>query len=379
MFSSLSPIPADPLFGLQKDFETSTLPHKINLGIGIYFDDAGRPFVMPSVQRVGQELDHTNNNYVSMRGDANLLDTWAQMIFGSATMASAQVVGGTHGIWTMGKLFRRAVSAPHVLVGVPTWANHFALLEGATFTRFPHTVWNNNRLVFAHHEYLNAMQSAPENSVLLLHGGKTHNPTGMNASLEQLEEIIALANKKNIFLLVDYAYFGMGEGWDIDVQYAKIFSEKADRCAIIFSFSKNATLYKHRLGMLYVKDETTPRSRINEHLENIVRESISNPPAFGAMVMDRIFTHYLENWKEDLETMRQSIDSRRNALFEKVGNQFPHLEDSRGMFTLMGFDVSTVQSLKEQGIFMPDSSRINFGGLFPDQIKTLAKVFEVTI
>lgn len=371
MFSGLLSIPADPLFGLQKEFFASQNSEKVNLGIGIYFDNNGNNYVMPSIQKASALITHSNNNYVSMRGDSDFLNRFSTMIFGHVDFASAQTVGGTHGVWTVGELISRVNPSPVVLVGTPTWANHFSLIKNAQWKKFPHL----DGLLYNHSAYLQALSEASDNSILFLHGGKTHNPTGVNPNLEQLEEIIHLANKKKVFLLVDYAYFGMGEGWEEDQKYATIFSEKADRFAMVFSFSKNATLYKHRLGVVFVKDPTISKKRIEQNLENIVRESISNPPAFGAMVMNTVFDSFLDEWKLNLEDMKKILECRRLHLYELTNKQYPQLLESRGMFALMGFSSEKIKTLKEQGIFMPENGRINFGGLFPKDIEKVAQQF----
>lgn len=380
MFSSLLSIPADPLFGLQKEFQACVNPNKINLGIGIYFETKGNPFVMPSVQKTCLRLEYSNNNYVAMRGDEKFLSSVQSLLLGNGDFASVQTVGGTHGVWVINELLHRVQKNPTVYIPTPTWANHYALLGGSNIISFSHIIQNDKGIHFAHENYIHALQNAPDGSILLLHGGKTHNPTGVNASLEQLEEIIDLANAKKIFLLVDYAYFGMGDGFEEDKKYATIFAEKANHCALVFSFSKNATLYKHRLGAVFVKDIDSSADIINQNLENIVRESISNPPAFGAMVMQDIFDTSLEEWKKELEIMRETLEQRRLALLSATQEKFPHLANSRGMFTLLGISPEQVTFLKnEYGIFLPSSGRINFGGLYPEDIPLVAEALNHVI
>lgn len=374
MLENLSSIAPDPLFGLQSEFQQCSNPKKINLGIGIYFGDDKKPFVMPSISKSMAQIDTTNNNYVAMRGDVNFLQTFEKIIFGEASFASVQTVGGTHGVWVVGELLRRAKALSSVIIGTPTWSNHYALLKGAEFITIPHLEWNDGIPHFAHQAYIDALKNAEQGSAIVLHGGKTHNPTGINASVDQWEEIIDLANEKKIFIIVDYAYFGMGDGFVADSIYAKKIMEKADQAAIIFSFSKNATLYKHRLGAVFVKDIYADRVLIDQNLENIIRESISNPPAFGAMVMQKVLQDYQEEWKNDLETLRLSLEHRKTQLVSHLGNKFSYINEARGMFTLLGITPEVVEQLKrEHSIFLPTSGRINFGGLFPQDIETVAQ------
>lgn len=388
---SLSQIPMDPIFEVSKNFMEDSRTSKANLGIGIYTNREGRPYVFPSVARAAGEVQRDNFNYQSMKGHEGFLRHTGKLFLGedlyenyADRLVLQQTCGGTGACRLMADLFwenfceRSGMSGgrrPKFLVGGPSWSNHLAIFKKFEIETFDHLTIDNQPNYEAHKDAFERNRGA----LALLHGGLTHNPTGLNLSLDALKSLVEIANEYDIFLFLDFAYLGFGEGLDADRKYLQEIFEAADNLAVGVSYSKNASLYRHRMGALMVKTSDEKRKNILEsQLQQMVRESISNLPLFGAEVMEIVFERYGDDWLGELELARRDVDERRSLLLEKLlgenRERFGYLERTRGMFALLGIDRNQVDFLaRERGIYVPFDGRINFAGLRPDQIDFIAE------
>lgn len=379
----LKSLPLDPIFMNLEKFRADKNPRKINLGIGIYADKQGKPYVMPSVVNSAKNLDCSNFNYTSMQGDTEFLDLVQKFVLGdvSREIAQIQTVGGTHAVKLYGNLAKKQGIENYILP-TPTWGNYQALLLPEKNISFPHLM-NNGEVNFVKYEDTIKDLDDAEKTCLVLQGGQPHNQTGKNLSLEQLKKLIPLINEKKLSVLVDAAYLGLGleikftpsgvEGRDLE--FVRTAFREINRVALAVSFSKNACLYRHRCGALFIKSldskesglNFSPREILESHLQVDTRTTISNPPAFGAMVMKDIFVNNFENWLSEVSAMKKSIDSRRELLVNSLAGKVDYLKNCRGMFGVLQVSPEQIQELREKyAIYLLDSGRINFAGITVD-------------
>jgi aspartate/tyrosine/aromatic aminotransferase len=367
MLHNLNSVPIDPIFQLLYDYQADERPEKISLGIGLYMDREGSPFVFPSVKKAAQELDVDNFNYQPIGGNRDFLEAVAGLCFpkaDSAGIAKQATCGGTHACRMYADLVLRDDAKRQLLVGTPTWGNHFAVFAGLETIRFDHL---NEQGLFNLSSYKKVIQESDPGSILLLHGGGTHNPSGMNASLEDLDELIPLIQEREIIMYVDWAYAGFGLGFDQDRAWmAKLWDALSD-ISVGVSFSKNASLYEHRCGALFIKTDQV--QTLESNMQQISREAISMAPGFGQEVMLNVLTNTQEQWLTELEEARVDIDQRKNALLDLLPESFQHLRSTQGMFGLLPLDSVQIQRLRDEfALYIPGNGRVNWGGIAMSQV-----------
>jgi aspartate/tyrosine/aromatic aminotransferase len=226
-------------------------------------------------------------------------------------------------------------------------------------------------------KYHEILSSAPADSVLVLQGGQPHNQTGKNLSLEQLHEIIPILNKNNVQVLIDAAYLGLGLEISRDLEFVRTAFREINNVALAVSFSKNACLYRHRCGALFFKTGSA-KSRnslsgnylnqekivLESHFQKAIGQSISNAPAFGAMVMKNILKNNSREWLQELDEMRLAVDERREFLVNSLNGKLDYLRDCRGMFGVLQISPAQIIKLREKySVYILDSGRINFAGI----------------
>ncbi|MEI7511739.1 MAG: aminotransferase class I/II-fold pyridoxal phosphate-dependent enzyme [Candidatus Peregrinibacteria bacterium] len=370
MFSSLSLLPPDALFLLNDEFLANKNPKKINGGIGIYMAPDGSPFVFSALQKAISQVPLLPK-YLSMSGDQEFCALAMETLLGKMlpeNIVLQQSCGGTHACALLAALVKREISNPTLIIATPTWQNHFNVFHGFQTVTFSHIAEGKVNM----EGYLNAISNAPAQSVLLLHGGLTHNPTGKNLSLLDVKTVLATAREKHIFVFVDFAYFGFGEGWEEDQQYLRLYLEELEECAVAISFSKNAALYQHRTGILMLK--TPEKEKVSTNLQNLVRETISNLPAFGSHLLKIVLQKYADEWKGEVESVRKDLEQRRKMLTSALPEEYQFLATDKGMFSLLPLSPAQITVLKEEwGIFLPQSGRVNIGGIRESDMEYFAE------
>lgn len=369
MFRDLETLPADPLFGLLSEFERDPNPDKLNLGLGVFVTEAGEPYVMPAVRQAMSELPHENNNYTPISGDPRFLRRAAEMVLGRAhdeeRLALQAVCGGTHACSLFAALARRAGYAD-MLVPEPTWVNHRNIFSNFFKTAFPHVDDVGQVDAGAYRRHIEAVVKP---TVLLLHGGPTHNPTGVNLTLDQIRSLTDAIRSRPILVFIDFAYLGLGDGINEDAAFTRLLLDELDEVAVGVSFSKNATLYRHRTGVLMVK--TKNKETVESNLRQLMRASISTAPAFGQMTLNAVFDRHEPSWLRNIDEMRRSIDRRRGALVAMAPSH-AYLRSTRGLFGLLKISPKEIERLRREfSIYIPDGGRINFSGIRLDRIDHL--------
>lgn len=379
MFEQFSLLPLDPIFQLQADYLKDTNPNKVNLGIGLYADENGNPVVLNTVKKAFSEVDTNDFNYQPISGNPTFLDLTAKLLFQSQSSAFAKqaTCGGTQALRLFADLTHKEATeqgySPTLLVGIPTWGNHLALFKDFQQLKFNH-LNNQNRACLDSHK--NALEAAPDHSVLLLHGGRTHNPTGQNLSLSQLDQLADIINQKKIKVLIDSAYFGFGDTLDNESKWLIQLANQFQNFAVAFSYSKNASLYEHRTGALFIKTEN--QQAVESQMQQLMRESVSMAPGLGQEIMLNILQNYLSDWQAEVDQVRVKLDQRRQLLAGKLPANFSHIASSAGMFALAPFTPDQIQKIQQNAaIYFPANGRINLAGINHSNLDYIVDSFSI--
>lgn len=375
MIQDLEPLPIDPIFGLLNEYQRDQNLNKLNLGIGVFATEAGEPYVMPVVRQAMAGLAHENNNYTPLNGDPRFLRRAAELVLGQApseeNLVLQAVCGGTHGCALFAALALRA-GYTDLLFPEPTWVNHKNIFAGFNKISFPHLTEDGQVDVAAYRRYLEAVTKP---TVLLLHGGPTHNPTGINLTLEQVRSLTDVIKSRPVLVFVDFAYLGLGEGVDEDTAFTRLLLTELDEVAVGVSFSKNATLYCHRTGFLMVKAKN--KDTVESNLRQMMRATISTAPAFGQLVLNAVFEQHYPDWRKQVDDMRHSIDRRREALIAKLP-AYAYLRSTRGLFGVLKLTAAEIERLRREfSIYTPSGGRINFSGIRLDRIGYLTEALQI--
>lgn len=373
MFESLEKLPVDPIFRLFGEYLADKSEKKVNLGIGLYADGEGRPFVMPVVKKAFEKIDRENFNYQPIGGNEQFLRLTGELVFeelyDEKTLAAQATCGGTQAVSIFSEMTLRAYGKRKFLVGLPTWGNYFAIFRSHEVVTFEHLDEQGNVNFEA---YKKALEEAENGSVLVLQGALPHNPTGINLSLEQIESLIPLINEKEILVCMDMAYLGLGEGLGQDREYAKLCMSQVENFALGLSYSKNASLYEQRTGAIFVK--TNDKEKVQSQMQRIARETISMAPGIGQEIMIHVLGPYRGEWEKELEEMRMSIENRKLELLGKLPEEFSYLKEARGMFGLLKLSKEQILRLKDEfAIYLLENGRVNFSGIKVADIDYIAK------
>lgn len=376
---SLQLQPKDSIFSLFEAFKKDLNPNKINLGIGSYTAEDGSPFVLPIVQTVAKQLQVDNFNYLPIEGNAQFLQNTGSLIFSKDAFkeedfAMQATCGGTHACSLFAELASLA-GVRNMILPTPTWVNHKSIFSYLNILEIPHL---NELGEFNVQGYESAISEVKVPTVLLLHGGPTHNPTGINFIVDDLTKLIPIIKDRPIYVLIDFAYFGLGKSAEEDSAGARLLVRELPNIAVAFSYSKNATLYCQRTGALFVK--TQEKEIVESNLQHFVRKSISNTPAFGQKIINAVFKDRKNQWLNELDEMRSSIDNRRQSLVEALEGRVDYLKGTSGMFGLLKLQQGQIDALRNDfSIYLPNSGRICFGGVRLSSIDYLYSAFSKVI
>ena len=380
LFGQLTALPADPILSLSTAFAAETNPNKIDLGVGIYRDEAGRTPVMAAVLEAEERLLHSEGSkaYMVPAGDEafnsgirDLLLGKDHAVLSQARVNSIQTPGGCGALRIGAELIKRGNSASRVWVSDPTWANHLPLLgsAGLAIEKYLYYDYEGRRIDFD--AMLSALQQVEAGDVVLLHGC-CHNPSGADLNLEQWQKLTELALEKRFTPFIDVAYQGLAIGLEEDAAGWRLMSSKVPEMLIASSCSKNFGLYRERTGVLCVQAESKRQAQaIKSQVLSIARQSYSMPPSHGALIAGMILgdESLHAQWTSELSEMRRRIVAMREVLVERLGDgcsdrNFDFIRSEFGMFSFLGIGSEQVVRLREEfGIYMVDSTRINVAGL----------------
>lgn len=390
MFSHVDAYAGDPILTLNEDFQKDARQGKINLSIGIYFDDAGKLPVMGAVREAESALlaNVGAKPYLPMSGAPDYRQAVQHLLFGaqheavtSGRIATIQTIGGSGALKVGGDFLKRYFPGSQVWVSDPTWDNHRAMFEGAGFTvnTYPYYDAATGGLKFD--AMLSAIDALPAKSIVLLHAC-CHNPTGVDLTQTQWTALTAVIKARDLLPFLDIAYQGFGDGIEEDAFALRALADAGVSFFVANSFSKSFSLYGERVGGLSVVCPTKfEASLVLGQLMACVRRNYSSPPTHGARIVAQVLgTPALHAaWSDELGAMRQRIKLMRQRLYDGVVARLPgrdvrYFIDQRGMFSYTGLSAAQADTLREvHGVYVLRSGRMCAAGLNAGNVDRVAE------
>ena len=396
MFQHIPPFAGDPILSLNEDFQKDPRPNKINLSIGIYFDDTGRIPVLESVRRAEALVVAKGGPkpYLPIEGAANFRGAVQQLLFGpaheavtSGRVATIQSVGSSGGLKVGADFLARYFAGSQVWVSDPTWDNHRSMFEGAGLkvNTYPYYDAASGGLKFP--AMLDAIARLPARSVVLLHAC-CHNPTGVDLSAAQWDQLIPVLRERELLPYLDLAYQGFGDSIEQDAYAVRALAAAGLSFFVANSFSKSMSVYGERCGALSVVcPDPKQASHVLGQLKFTVRRNYSSPPIHGGQIVATVLSdpELRPLWERELSQMRERILAMRKrvhaVLTAKVpGRNFDYFLTQRGMFSYTGLSPEQVDVLREKhGVYLVRSGRMCVAGLNTNNVEATAVAFASVI
>jgi aspartate/tyrosine/aromatic aminotransferase len=386
MWKSVQPAPPDSILGLTEEFKKDQNPQKVNLGVGVYKDDAGNTPVLRCVKAAEKKLleTQTSKSYLPISGDPAYAAAVQRLIFGAAneTISSGRAAtihapGGTGALRVGADLIHKFTPDAKVWVSSPTWANHNGIFGDAGFEIAKYGYYDSESRGLDFDKMISDLEGIAAGDVVVLHAC-CHNPSGVDLNGDQWQQVASMAAEKGWIPYLDFAYQGFGDGVDEDRFAVEQFAAAGIDFLVASSFSKNFGLYNERTGAITVVTPSADEaSVVMSHLKTVVRTNYSNPPAHGGlvatMILDTPELHAM--WLEELAGMRDRIVNMRKSLVaglaaQGVDGDFSFIEKQRGMFSFSGWSDDVVSRLrKNNNIYVVGGGRINLAGLTTSNIE----------
>ena len=389
LFFPVEMAPHDPILGLNETYNADLRAEKVNLGVGVYYDEAGKVPLLRAVQAAEEArvAEHAPRSYLPIEGLAPYDTAVQKLLFGaesgiveSGRLITAQSIGGTGALKLGADFLFRLTGKKLVAISDPSWENHRALFEAAGYevVTYPYYDAATNGLDLA--GMLEGIEALPEGSVVLLHAC-CHNPTGVDLGLADWARVIDVIQRKNHVPFLDIAYQGFGENLQDDALAVRLFAETGMPFLVASSFSKSFSLYGERVGALtLVTSAAEETDRVLSQLKRVIRTNYSNPPTHGAKVVASVLNNpeLYAMWEDELAEMRERIRGMRQALAEKlkeagVAQNVDYIQRQRGMFSYSGLNKDQVKRLADEfAIYAVSSGRICVAALNNSNIDHVA-------
>jgi len=396
VWSKVEKGPEDPILGVTVAFNKDPAPMKINLGVGAYRDDQGKPFVLKCVREAETQiyqkaLDH---EYAAIGGlpafnkVAQELQLGANSpIISAKRVVTIQSLSGTGALRVAGDFMKRFIDLPNnakgnIYLPNPTWGNHIPIFRDAGFEIKTYRYYNDKTCGLDFEGLKADVQNAPQNSLFLFHAC-AHNPTGVDPSQEQWKEISKICKKKDHFVFFDLAYQGFASGDpERDAFALHTFINDGHNIGIASSFAKNFGLYGHRVGALtFLTENQKEAENVESQLKILVRPMYSNPPIYGARLVSIILSDpaLAKLWRQEVRSMADRVISMRTKLVEnlkKLGSSrnWSHITNQIGMFCYSGLTPEQVDKLAaEHHVYLTRNGRISIAGISSNNVEYLAK------
>ncbi|XP_076303390.1 glutamate oxaloacetate transaminase 2 [Lasioglossum baleicum] len=384
--------PPDPILGITEAFKKDQNPKKVNVGVGAYRDDDGKPYVLPSVRKAEDHIrcKEMDKEYAPISGNADFCKHSINLALGECHEVIKNGLNATvQGISGTGSLCVGANFLSHffpgckdIYVPTPTWGNHRPVFTLANLSVKTYRYFDPDTCGLDFKGLLDDLNKIPETSIVLLHAC-AHNPTGVDPKPEQWKELSALIKKRNLFPFFDMAYQGFASGSiEKDSLAVTTFLADGNKIALAQSYAKNMGLYGERAGAFTIvansKDEA---DRVLSQLKILIRPMYSNPPIYGARIVNEILgnSELREEWLRDVKGMADRIISIRQTLkdnLKKLGSSvdWSHITDQIGMFCYTGLKPNQVEKLtKDYSIYLTKDGRISMAGVTTKNVEYLAQ------
>ena len=393
MFQNVDAYAGDPILSLVERFKEDPRSDKVNLSIGLYYNEEG---IIPQLQAVAEAearlnaVPHGASLYLPMEGLNAYRNTIAPLLFGAdhpvlaqKRVATIQTLGGSGALKVGADFLKKYFPDSGVWVSDPTWENHVAIFEGAGFNVETYPWFDSETNGVRVEALLEKLKTLPARSIVLLHPC-CHNPTGADLTNDQWDAVIEVLKARNLIPFLDIAYQGFGAGMEDDAYAIRAVASAGLPVLVSNSFSKIFSLYGERVGGLSVVcEDAEAASRVLGQLKATVRRIYSSPPNFGAQVVATVLgdEQLKASWLAEVESMRKRILSMRqelvNVLKEAVpGHNFDYLIRQRGMFSYTGLSAAQVDRLRDEfGVYLIASGRMCVAGLNASNVHRVAQAF----
>ncbi|RMX07898.1 aspartate/tyrosine/aromatic aminotransferase [Corticibacter populi] len=390
LFTAVELAPRDPILGLNEQYAADTNPKKVNLGVGVYFDENGKLPLLQAVQKAEAALQATPKarGYLPIDGLAAYDQAVKELVFGkdsepvtSGRVATIQALGGTGGLKVGADFLRKLKPGAKVLISNPSWENHRAIFQNAGFEVGTYSYYDASRRGIDFDGLLADLKAAAEGTVVVLHAC-CHNPTGYDLTPAQWDQVIEVVKARQLTPFLDMAYQGFSQGLAEDGAVVGKFIAAGLDFLVSTSFSKSFSLYGERVGALSVvtksKDEA---ARVLSQLKVTIRTNYSNPPTHGAAVVAYVLStpELRALWEEELGQMRTRIKAMRQKLLDGlkaagVQQDLSYITTQVGMFSYSGLSKEQMLRLRSEfGVYGTDSGRICVAALNENNVGYVAE------
>jgi aromatic-amino-acid transaminase len=390
MFGHLEPYAGDPILSLNEAFQSDPRPNKVNLSIGIYFDDQGRIPVLPCVHKAEARMLAAGGAkpYQLIEGSPPMRRAVQELLFGAQHPAlearrvvTLQTVGSSGGLKVGADFLKRWFARSEVWVSDPTWDNHRAMFEGAGIAVHLYPYYDAATGGVRFDAMREALAKLAPRSIVLLHAC-CHNPTGVDLSREQWRALLPILRERELIPYVDLAYQGYGEGIEEDAYAVRLLADNGLAFFVANSFSKSMSVYGERAGALSVVcPDAKEAELVLGQLKATVRRNYSSPAIHAAGIVERVLSEpdLRRSWEEDVRGMRERIAAMRKTLHGVItdlvpGRKFDYFLTQRGMFSYTGLSAAQVDRLREEfGVYLVRSGRICIAGLNSGNVERAAR------
>jgi len=362
--------PSDPILGVTEAYVADKNSRKVNLGVGVYYDDDGKIPLLECVRHAESERLKTapHRGYLPIDGLAAYDQAVQELVFGSQQkhIVTVQALGGTGGLKVGADFLKQFYPGSQVWISEPSWENHRQLFEAAGFGVNAYAYYDARTRGLDFAGMQRALNALPSGAIVVLHAC-CHNPTGVDLTNEQWRTVLDIVVSRGLVPFLDLAYQGFAEGLEADGYAARIFAAATNPVFLSSSFSKSFSLYGERVGALsIVTANPDEAARVLSNVKRIVRTNYSNPPTHGGQIVATVLNNpeLRKLWERELGAMRERIKDMRKRLVDNIharmpGTDFSFVLRQRGLFSYSGLTKEQVRRLRaEFSIYAIDSGRL---------------------
>ena len=393
LYTEITKLSRDPIIGLTELFKNDQRAKKYNLGVGVYLDENGNVPVLESVKKAAQLLYEKKDPcvYLPMGGLDSFCEATKKLLFGpmhssNVNIMTTQALGGTGALRLGAELLRRTKKVPLAVISEPSWENHRNIFESAGFAVKTYPYYDRNTNNFLFDELLAFLKNLPKHTVVILHAN-CHNPTGIDPSREQWQEILNSIRKFDLIPFFDLAYQGFKDSLEDDASALQTYIKFEKPFLVANSFSKNFSLYGERVGALTIFSCSQEESaKIQSHLKNIIRSLYSTPPTYGQKIVEQVLSNekLYAIWQSEVQLMKTRITEMRHQLVKAFEAEnlatFSFIKDQHGMFSYSGLEKIHATQLREKfGVYILDSGRICIAALNKNNLKYVTNAIAAVV
>ena len=396
LFAAVEMAPRDPILGLTEAFNADARATKVNLGVGVYYDDNGKLPLLAAVKAAEEARLKTQppRGYQPIEGNAAYNQAVQNLLFGAGSdlatngsVVTVQALGGTGALKVGADYLKRLLPQATVYISDPSWENHRALFEAAGFPVDTYPYYDPATRGVNFDGMKAKLASLPAGSIIILHAC-CHNPTGADLTDAQWQEVVAVCKEKGLVPFLDMAYQGFADGIDPDAVAIRAFTASGLQFFVSSSFSKSFSLYGERVGALSIITASKEEAgRVLSQVKRVIRTNYSNPPIHGAAVVAAVLgsAELRQMWEDELAGMRDRIRAMRTGLVDAlkaqgVSQDFSFVVKQRGMFSYTGLTAAQVERLKtEFGIYAVSTGRICLAALNTRNLPAVAEAIGAVV